>query len=374
MKQYEEVFFELLRAGLWRTPAHVPSDFRDWASVMKIARSQAVTGLVGDVLLTSPDILSTVPAPIQQKLQDIPLNNMAMHTTLNNVLALAVTTLRKHGIEPILLKGQGIAGYYPVPQLRQCGDIDLYVGEAKYDLSHEALKSVVTEIDALDEIYNDRKHFHAKVGAVLIEIHRFADIKEIPKLDALYQKYAADGFSRNLVPVELCGVSVMTPSDDFNTYYIFNHLWHHFLSAGIGLRQLCDLAVFLDTHDVNKTYLEEILTSMKVMKPWQTIGSILVDYLGLSKDKMPFYVPVSRRKQERIIRRILLEGNFGHSSRMGRARGNNYLKEKWLSLVYYVRRHSSIFLVFPRWSLIQLSYTFLIGLKVFFKDIFRLKR
>ena len=374
MKQYEEVFFELLRAGLWRTPAHVPSDFRDWASVMKIARSQAVTGLVGDVLLTSPDILSTVPAPIQQKLQDIPLNNMAMHTTLNNVLALAVTTLRKHGIEPILLKGQGIAEYYPVPQLRQCGDIDLYVGEAKYVLANEALKSVVTEIDGLDEIYNYRKHFHAKVGAVLIEVHRFADIKQTAELNALYQKYAADGFSRNLVPVELCGVSVMTPSDDFNTYYIFNHLWHHFLSAGIGLRQLCDLAVFLATHDVNKTYLEEILTSMKEMKPWQTIGNILVDYLGLSKDKMPFYVQVSKRKQERIINRILLEGNFGHSSRMGRARGNNYLKGKWLSLVYYVRRHSSIFLVFPRWSLIQLCYTFQVGMKVVFKDIFRSKR
>ena len=37
MKQYEEVFFSVVRAALWNTPVEVPHGFADWNKVLKLA-------------------------------------------------------------------------------------------------------------------------------------------------------------------------------------------------------------------------------------------------------------------------------------------------------------------------------------------------
>ena len=55
-------------------------------------------------------------------------NNLLNQLRLKQILASAVSLLRQHGIEPVLLKGFGLAMLYPNPNLRQFGDIDLFVG------------------------------------------------------------------------------------------------------------------------------------------------------------------------------------------------------------------------------------------------------
>ena len=45
MKQYEEVFFSVVRAALWKTPVEVPQGFADWNKVLKLAKAQTLTGL-----------------------------------------------------------------------------------------------------------------------------------------------------------------------------------------------------------------------------------------------------------------------------------------------------------------------------------------
>ena len=375
MKQYEEVFFEVLRAGLWRTPAHVPSDFRDWASVMKIARSQAVTGLVGDVLLTSPDILSTVPAPIQQKLQDIPLNNMAMHTMLNNTLIMVTTTLREHGIESVLLKGQGVSRYYPVPELRQCGDIDLYVGEDMYEPAYEALKDVVSEIDE-KSVLPEGKHFHAKVGSVLLEIHRFADNVPQKKMNRLYQELSRTGLTDNTVKMDFGGVLIDTPADSFNVFYLFHHLWHHFITEGVGFRQITDIACFLHSRygNLDLDYLKHALDGMDLMRPWQVFGLVMVEWLGLPAAEMPFYEPNLRPLASKVVAKVLTEGNFGQQTSYVRTRRRNYIYEKMFSLKCHLTRTATMMSIFPKHAVVSLVYTMSSGIRMVFKDIFRSKR
>ncbi len=369
MKQYEEVFFSILSGSLWGTPVHVPEGFSDWKPVMKLAQTQALNGLVGDVLLTRTEIRDTLPAKFIEKLQEIPLNNIGMHTILNNTLILVVSRLRECGVEPVLLKGQGLARYYPMPELRQCGDIDLYVGEQNYEAAYHALMPIVTEIDDRDTIYKEVKHFHAKVGSVLIEVHRFADVNAYPELDKVYQKYASEGLSHNLVAVDFGGVTVHTPSDDFNVYYIFNHLWHHFMTYGVGLRQLCDLATFLNTHTVDEEYLHRLLTEMKALNSWNAVGNLLVSYLALPVDKMPFYSPMPEWKVRLMLRIILNEGNFGQGTSFTRIRSKSYLTEKVTSLLGHLKRQFLIFLILPGVALKQLFHLLRAGFRQVFKDL-----
>lgn len=367
MNQHEEVFLSVLRSALWGHPVQVPDGFNDWGAVMKLANMQAVNGLVWDVMVTNQKIKASIPEQAVAAMRDIPKNNLSMHTKLNNALILVVTTLREHGIEPVLLKGQGLAKYYPVPELRQCGDIDLFVGTENYQKSYEVLKSLGCELE--EDIWRDIKHFYARVGSVLIELHRFAEVISDDSLNVVYQAYAGNGLKQNLVAIDFGGTKVSTPADNFNVFYIFNHIRTHLFSSGVGLRQFCDLATFLYTHDVDRTYLKKILCDMKSMNTWQIFGSLLVDCLGLPQEKFPFYDSRKRNKGMHLLDILLYDGNFGRYSPYYRERTHGYLYEKWLSLKWHISRQYKMFLVFPSNACLILGRAIKAGISQVLKDL-----
>lgn len=370
MKQHEEVFFSILRSALWKHPVQIPEGFKEWNKVMKLAVDQAMQGLVGDVILTTPDLLNCFPAKAVEKLQDIPLNSMAMHTTLNNTLILVMKTLRAAGIEPVLLKGQGIAQYYPIPQLRQCGDIDLYVGAENYEKAYEALLTIVTEIEERSKIWR-YLHFHAHVGSVLLEIHHKVEHAFTDSTEKILRKYTDAGMNENLNRVKIGDVEVNTPEINYNACYIFFHLWRHYVAAGVGLRQISDLGCYLssmkDKLDLN--YLKSYLTDMNLMTPWQTFGCILVDKLGMPEESFPFYDRKALKRSEKLLDVILNEGNFGKSTAFVRIHKRSYLYEKFFSLKCHIERFVKMFSIFPRHSFEQIIYKFVIGFKQIFYDI-----
>lgn len=372
MTEHEKVFFSILRSSLWGTPVEVPEGFSQWNIIMKLAKTQALMGLVGDVLLTRREIRDTLPPKFVEQLQDIPMTNVGMHSHMNMTLQLVVLTLRKAGVEPVLLKGQGLARNYPVPELRQCGDIDLYVGEKNYEKVYSLLEPIASEIDDFSRLAIG-KHFHLKVANSLIEVHRFADVHASPTFNEIYQEYASEGLSKDLVPINFGDVAVNTPADNFNAFYVFNHLWHHFITEGVGLRQMCDWMLFLHTRcgRLDLDYLKQLLERMDLVLPWKTFGCILVDYLGLPSDEFPFYDQNYVSKGRMVLERIMKEGNFGQQTSYVRRRKHSYFYEKWFSLKCHVSRIIGLLRIFPRHSFRQFGYTISKGFQVVWKDKFK---
>lgn len=371
MKSYEEVFFRLVRSSLWVSAVVVPNGFSDWDRVLRIAKEQTMLGLVASSILEHPEISNALPASFQERLKAMLLNNIMTHSKLNRSLILAISTLEKAGVCPVLLKGQGLARNYPCPELRQCGDIDLYVGVPNYKNSYDALLSIVSEIDDASELNSASKHFHAQIGGTMIEVHKFADIHSSPTYNNIYQRHADKGLSSGLVEFDFGGVKVNTPSDNFNAFYVFNHLWHHFISTGVGLRQVTDLTMFLHSRagrlDLN--YLKNLLCEMKLMIPWQTFGCIAVDVLGLPSNEYPFYEPKFRAKSLKVLRRILLEGNFGQQTSLMRKHTKGYLYEKLFSLKCHLVRFWGLFSIFPYHAAMQVFYSIKIGFSMVLKDL-----
>lgn len=370
MKQYEEVFFSVVRAALWKTPVVVPAGFNDWSSVLKLAKSQTLTGLVADVLLTDADIRARIPEQVVAKLQNVVRNNMLTHNLLNNTLVLVVSKLRENGVESVLLKGQGIARNYPVPELRQCGDIDLYVGEENYEKAYDALAPIASDLED-KSVLKVGKHFHFNVGVVNVEIHRYACTDAYEKKNRILQDYASKGLNHNTRIFDFASTPVSTPSDDFNAFYIFYHLWHHFMSGGVGLRQFCDWMMLLHAHKdtLSKEYLKGILTGMGVLNAWQKLGCILVDYLGMPSEEFPLYDSKAGGKVDRVMKHILKEGNFGFSADMGRKRTKHYIYEKWRSLKCYLTRYTSLIFIFPSLTIRELWHVLTGGFAQVFHDL-----
>ena len=370
MTKVEDIFFSLLRAALWGTDVQVPEGFAQWGRIMHIARTQALSGLIGDVLLSREEIREKLPAKFMDMLQDIPKVNMGMHIQMNRVLQLVVMTLNQSGIKSVLLKGQGLSQYYPVPELRQCGDIDLYVGEENYEKAYDAIRPIVSEIDDKDRIWRFM-HFHAKVGPVVIEVHHKADVMYSRKKEKTYREFMLKGLTEDLSPIKFGEVQVMTPNDTYNSFYVFCHLWRHFTTSGVGLRQFCDWTCFLHAHvgKLDLPYLKKMLVDLGFMKPWQVLGCFLVKDLGLPKDEFPFYSDEYAGKVDQVRKYVMTDGNFGRNVLAGREKSRNYLHGKWVSLKFHIMRFFRMFAIFPKHTMFRLHFMLRDGVAQVFRDV-----
>lgn len=370
MHTSEEVFYSIIRNSLWGSTIELPEDFNQWSPIVKLARTQSLMGLIGDVLLTRREIRDTLPPKFVEKLQDIPMTNVGMHSQMNMALQLLVLTLRKAGIEPVLLKGQGLSRYYPTPELRQCGDIDIYVGEENYEKAYDAILPIVSGIDDRAKIWN-WMHFDAKIGAVMIEVHQKADKMYSRKNERIYKEFMLDGLSKDLCPLRFGDVDVMTPNDTYNAFYVFYHLWRHFSTSGVGLRQFCDWACFLHTHvgKLDLSYLKKMINDLGFMKPWQVFGCFLVKDLGLPEDEFPFYNKKYVGKVDRVREYVMTDGNFGVNVAAGREKSRGYLHGKWVSFKYHILRFFRMFAIFPKHTMLRLWYMLRDGFAQVVKDM-----
>lgn len=347
---YVQVFLELLRAGMWERKPHVPQEFVEWGRVLRLAKSQSVLGIVGNVVLKDEALAARVPQELKEQIKPFLMRNVLMHRLLNATLTKVVTALREGGVESVLLKGQGVARNYPQPELRQCGDIDLYVGLENAEKAHDLLAPMAVKIDAKERIPID-KHYHVTMpGGVEIEIHRYTQKHCVRRIDALYQEASDKATSENLVVCDFDGVLVNTPAADFNAYFIFDHLFHHFLTSGVGLRQFCDWMMFLHEHrgKLDAGYLRQMLVSMEQLEAWQAFGCVLVDRLGLPEEEFPLFDRKQEGKVEKILRVVLKEGNFGKERSVYKNRSTNYWIYKMQSLIGYMEKALDLVTIFPK--------------------------
>lgn len=312
MSTVEQQYFTLLRAALWDTSVSVDGEI-DWESVMQIAGFHGNNVLIADVASRMTD---NKPSPeMLAKMQSGMRNNLFHLMKLRQILTSAVNLLREHGIEPVVLKGFGLAMLYPNPTLRQIGDTDLFVGIANFHEACTLLRTLPGSYNWGEEVDIGR-HYNIEFGHISLEVHRVsADIEDAK----LYPHYAAieqEGLIDHPQRVDYEGLEMSIPSKEFVVFFTFYHAWHHYLETGVGLRQLSDITMALHSYhgqlDVDK--LRQWLNTMRVMKPWQTFGYLLVERLGLPEAEMPFYDASCQKRAQKLYRQIMKEGNFKRRS------------------------------------------------------------
>lgn len=309
-----DIFFSLLKSGLFDTP--IPADALpehiDWPQIIAMAQKQTVMGLVFDAAARLPQELQP-PKETREQMLAMSLRVMNTHALLDSTLAKTAALYRQHGIPCVLLKGQGIARCYRNPQLRQCGDIDLYIGATNYQRSVELAQAHLQSGNA--EPIESEKHYHFNIGRVTIELHRYAALMQTPIRRRRMQRWMRTELEdeSKLRRYDFNGVEAMVPSAQFDAFFIFYHAWSHFYMGGIGLRQLCDWAMALHQHReaLDHEELGSLLRSLGLMQAWQIFGCIVVKYLGLPQQEMPFYNPQETKRAEKMMQKIMDGGNFG---------------------------------------------------------------
>ena len=367
----KSLFLSLLRSALWGCPVDAAPSQEELLVAIRHAKVQSVLGLVADVILSNESLYAVLSDEQCLKLKNFVISNFSTSQMLNNALVNVVQALRQSGVDPVLLKGQGIAKYYPKPELRQCGDIDIYVGQENFQLTCKVIGAMSSDKDKEGDIPS-AKHYHTRIGKAFFEIHRYTDVYFPHRLDRIYQRISDNGMSKDVVTLDFAGVPVLTPSIDFNVFFIFNHFWHHFIADGVGLRQICDWVLLLHHNygKVDLTYLESVLCDMNLMKQWKVFGNIAVDVLGLPQNEMPFYDAKDKGLSEKVLDLIMIEGNFGMENLKDYKRPEGYVAGKLYSFKHRFGRNLRVLRLFPFEAMRHITKVFVCGIAVVFSDKF----
>lgn len=369
MKETRDFLLSLVRLALWRSPEILPETCPDWDDVLELAQKQTVVGLVADAVPLLPERLQP-DSQTRMKIHATAMRIISSHSLLNRKVADIKIRMDSYGMHTVLFKGQGIALNYPNPLSRQCGDIDMYVGERNFARALELLDPL-SDKDAKE--YRHLKHFNIVEDGVDIEIHRIAEILPGFIRDRHFRQWTVNRLEGlDVRKVEINGVSVNLPPVDFDAIYIMNHAWHHFLASGIGLRQLCDWTMHLHRFhkEIDRDVLRTDLRNFGLTRAWQIMAAVAVRYIGLPEGECPLYDGSCADKADKMLEVIWNEGNFGkYSSARKSLRPKGHFAGKLHSFRMNTSRASMILSIAPYEVVYSWIYYFINGMRNVFHKV-----
>jgi hypothetical protein len=360
-----EVFFALLRAGLWEHSIHflpfVPVDFK---GLYQLAEEQSAVGIIAaglehieDMRVSKIDVL-----PFMKKVFSLENRNSSMNSFISKIMV----QMKKAGISSVLLKGQGIAACYKRPEWRAAGDVDFLFDERNLALAKSLFYSLSNNKQCLD---SKNQHLGLTIDSWEVELHGNLHTGISRRIDSVLdsiQRAAFTDYSFSLWGDGESSVAVLNPDD--NAVFIFTHFLKHFYKGGLGLRQICDWCRLLWTYRgcIDKSILERRLNEMRLVSEWKAFAAFVVDDLGMPVDSMPLYDSSRRwsRKALRIRAFILDVGNFGHNRDMDYYGKYPFLIRKAISFGRRLSDSMRHIAIFPLDSLRFLPQIVLYGLRL----------
>lgn len=224
--------------------------------------------------------------------------------------------LSQNGIPYVILKGSASAFYYPEPTARAMGDVDFLVAKENVRKAGEALLQ-----NGFAPIQNDNEHhYEFRKDGILYELHYAVNGVPEGQMGGVVESYLADTIetaqTRNLKYGH-----AMLPDEFHHGLIILLHNARHMVSSGMGLRHLCDWAVFVHRVSDFPERFEQPLRQMGLWIYACQMTALCCRYLGLPGQS--WCGSWDDELMEAMIEDIIGAGNFG------RKRQDN--RDRWLT-------------------------------------------
>lgn len=263
--------------------------------VLSEASAQAVLPLVAGEF-------SSCSAAAKAQIRAVIAKNMHIiyeHTELHELLT-------ANRIPYVILKGSASASYYPNPILRTMGDVDFLVNPDDFSRAQELLESIgfVPEND-----YGAIHQAFRREGSVW-ELHR--SVNGIPEGETgnLLRSYLADIMDTAAERRTEYG-SIRVPDSFHHGLILLLHTASHLTGEGIGLRHLCDWAVFVNSMDdaAFSALFQEKLRACGLWQFARVLTQLSTRFLGLPEKA--WAGSCSDALLAALMEDIFTGGNFG---------------------------------------------------------------
>ena len=287
----------------------------DYARVIAVAESHKVMALLHPVL-EHAGLQESIWKIVDRKGEQTVRQSYRLLMLSRYVIGL----LKENGIDAILLKGCGTAAWYPVPELRKSGDIDLLFKSE--DETRKALQILAQQGFVTTEDQPANHHIVCESrDSVSLELHMsLAEPFDSENTNRFLADCQKEYFAHRRV-VDCMGVAFELASDGYHAFYLLLHMLQHYVRAGFGVKLLCDWVVFWES----SLSEEEKKIFLRLTQESGTFGfavmmtRVCVKYLGLREKQVEFLMQAEPKDvcdlTEELMAEIFEAEEFGHSSK-----------------------------------------------------------
>ena len=278
LTQTQQTVLDLIAASLFGRQVNIPEG-TDWNAVLEESNQQSV--LLHVFSAAQPFLPADIVKQWKPLCDRIIANNVRIeweHSELNEVMT-------KANMPYVVIKGCASSERYPDPTLRIMGDVDFLVAPENIDAAGKLLEGVGFELEehAQEEIHVVYRRA-ASGGWSVWEMHW--------QVNGIPEGQAGERVRDYLTTAIADAVESRTPSGVFMAPSVFHHglimLLHtatHLIDTGVGLRHLCDWAVFVQglSDDEFCSLFEEKLKAVGLWSFAQLLTELASYALGCRK-------------------------------------------------------------------------------------------
>lgn len=300
LTQTQKTLLDLLANALFCANRPIDED-ADWASVCKEAYMQAVCAVAFSGVPVS-SFEESIANDIKRLVQLSVVKNTRVsfeHSRLSDIL-------KENSVDFTILKGCASASYYPDPILRAMGDVDFLIDEKDIEKTKRVLEeNGVKSLEKSNDV-----HFVFANNAARFEMHFEPAGIPYGKPGEVCRKLFSDMIQCSEEKETDFGKMIL-PSVFHHGLTILLHTAHHLTGEGVGLRHLCDWAVFVGSLS-DEEFCGLFEKAFKEIGLWEfacVLTKACIDYLGCPEKKW-----IGNPDEEtafQIILDIFEGGNFG---------------------------------------------------------------
>lgn len=303
MEKFEKEFLSVLSA-FFQNRDDVFVSAENLEKIFSLANDHNLLPLVCDVLSKKYGEEKAF-----QKAKPLALAAYSSQCLRNERFLCLYRTLAENGIEPICVKGACIRSLYKNGSLRPSGDEDLLIKKEDEERFERIMHENSFVLRSMGE--NEKAYFDSSTS-LLIEAHTslFFETGELgKKLNGFFSSPFSDA---KKVQVET--TPVLTLGIQSGLLYLVCHAFKHFIRCGFGIRQVCDIAVYMREYKESLDFalLESELSKINAKVFFEGMVNIAVKHLGFSDIAFPLLD--TGMDEMPLLEDILRAGVYGKSN------------------------------------------------------------
>jgi len=311
MTRTDTALLNAIRVGLRGKPlADDPSLAADeWAALLRRSREQELLPLVYEAVYRCPSF-RLLDRSVREEYRTQALQSATRQITQTNELLTLLLDAHSSGLDPVVIKGVVLRSLYPLPMLRPSVDEDLLVRPEEYAAYHRFLlvQGLSADDPAADISAARELSYHKENSPTYIELHTTPfppDSEAYGACNALFT-----GALDRTVTVQIEDVPVRTLAPTDHLLYLICHAYKHLLHGGIGIRQICDAAMFTAAYDgeMNWDHILSACHSVRIDRFSAAMFRIAQRYLGF--DMPPSFAGIEADETD-LLEDILTGGLYG---------------------------------------------------------------
>lgn len=294
--------FLQLALGLKKERECLPQSRDEWDMLFNVAAQHNLVAVTFPLIDELHDE-ELVPLGIYSRWAMMAEKVQEKNANMNKVCVKLFNLFKDNGMRSCVLKGQGAAALYPHPELRQCGDIDIWV-----DADRNTTLDFLRSHGGTGKVFYHHCEPHMVKG-ISTEVHFLPSWMNAPIANRRLQKYF-----RRVAPAQFENynpdLGFCVPTLQFQAVHMLIHIYRHVLDEGVGLRQLMDYYYVLKAltpEDRVKVLRDLDELKMKIFAAG--IMYVLKMVFGI-EDRLLLCEPDSRQGAF-LLDEIMISGNFG---------------------------------------------------------------